>query len=518
MSIVRNFGETLRYELETLRRVPLRKKGLVLGKPQAPSVFNVTTSRNTAITAEFEERSFLVTYDRIPLQTHLGSSLQAPGHGMTLKAKSVKTTRDLLGDINRTYDLALAKEDIVDEPLAIVFASTKVTIKLSPDCLWFTGSVDIPLKGKYEQVGEELIIGFDASPLIGKDITTGVSPTLSRAGQFTYHIDYGPATPALKAMTWNNAHTWVNATPAQIQAMAAAMNNVDGLGWNYNAAYGVKNNLNNGNVVYNGPVEGFDLKVRQDVADAYLYQYNERFPLCRQDKTHVLVYQPNPSYGASNLGYYPMFIHYGDNVPSEHLTQADKPPVHWWKLEKDLVNSGSSEAKEAFPDIVSFFDDEWGKNCALRATGLFPLGISWDTNRDFTLCFEVTRRDMLQEYQGLFSDSTGTASVGACVMFTNGRWYLAQQTDSWNNALLSSTVYRQRCQVMICKRGKTVLYYVNGKCVFEGTFTPAQVFVPWTHFGKVNHFLKTSTRFGNIKLFDYCLNRKQVARHYRGLF
>lgn len=517
MSIVRNFGETLRYELETLRRVPLRKKGLVLGKPQAPSVFSVTTSRNTAITAEFEERSFLVTYDRIPLQTHLGNSLQAPGHGMTLKAKAIKTTRDLLDDVNRTYDLALVKEDIIDEPMSIDFTAINVGIKMAPDCLWFTGSAVLPLKGKYAQVGNELVVGFDASLLIGIDKGTGPSAVHARAGQFTHQVDYGPQSVALKAITWNNAPTWSNTPVAQVQSLANALNNVDGFGWTYNASAGVKNNLNGGNVVYNGPVEGFDLKGAPTVVDAGLYYYNERFPLCRQDKTHVLVYQPNPNYGASNLGYYPMFIHYGENVPSEHLTQADKPPVHWWKLEEDLLNSGTSTEREQFPDIVSFFDDELGKSSALKAVGLFPLGFSWDTNRDFTLGFELTRRDMLQEYQGLFGDSTGTAPIGACVMFANGRWYLAQQTDTWNNTLLSGTVFRQRCQVMVCKRGKRVLFYVNGKCVLEGTFTDAQALAPWTHFGKVNHFLKTTTRFGNIKLFDYCLNRKQVVRHYRGL-
>lgn len=517
MSIVRDFGETLRYELETARRVPLRKKGLVLGKPQAPSVFGLTTPRNTAITAEFEERSFVVTYDRVTLQSHLSNALQAPGHGMLLRAKSVKTTRDLLADINRTYDLELASDDIVDAPLVLVFSTTKVTVTLSPDCIWFIGSLEIPLKGSYQQVGDTLIVGFDSNPYIGKDVTAGASPTLSRAGQFCHHIDYGPATAALRAMTWDNSHSWVNAQPAQIQAMVNAMNNVDGFGWVYSTSYGVKNNLLNGNVAYNGPIEGFDLKIRADVVDPDTYLYAERFPLCRKDMSHVLVYQPNPSSGASNLGYYPMFIHYGEPVPQSHYDQPDKPPVHWWKLEKDRSNSGTSQGQEAFPDVVSFFDDEWGKCAALKTTGLFPLGFSWDTNRDFTLSFKIARRDLLQEYQGMFGDSTGTAPVGAFVMATAGWFYMTQQTQRWSNALANIT-FRQKCEVTLCKRGRRYLVYVNGKCVNEAEFTEAQVPVPWTHFGKVNHFLKTTTRFSDIKLFDYCLNRDQVSRHYRGLF
>lgn len=517
MSLVRDFEETLRYELEVVRKVPLRKKGLVLGIPKTPADFGLTSSKNTAITAEFDERSFLVTYDRLPLTTFFGNTLTQPGAGLLIRATSVKKTHDLLNDINEAYDLDLRPEDVVNEALVLTFATTKVSLKVTPECLWFTGAIDIPLKGKYEQAGETLIYGFDANLLIGKDVTAGVSATLTRAGQLTHHFDYGPATAALKAMTWDNNHTWVNAAPAQIQAMAAAMNNVDGLGWVYSTSYGVRNNLNNGNVVYNGPVEGFEMKIRADVADPSLYHYNERFPLCRQDKTHVLVYQPNPSYGALNISYYPMFIHYGDNVPQEHLTQDYKPPVHWWKLEEDLVNYGTSQDRETFPDIVNFVEDpDWGKMAALKATGLFPLGFSWDTARDFTLSFEFARLDTGQDYQGLFCDSSGTAPIGAAVMAQNGRFYLAQQSSDWTNSL-AATVFRQKTQVTICKRGKRVLFYVDGKCVSEGTFTDAQVLVPWTHFGKVNHFLKTSTRFANIKLFDYCFNRKQVERHYRGL-
>lgn len=517
MSLVRDFEETLRYELELLRKVPLRKKGLLLGIPKAPVDFGLTSSKNTAITAEFDERAFLVTYDRQTLTNFFGTTFGQPGQGLTIRASSVKTTHDLINDINEAYDLQLRPEDVVSEPVSLVFATTKVTIKVTPACLWFTGSVDIPLRGSYEQLGDVLIIGFDSAPHVGKDTAAGVSKTLARAGQFCHHIDYGPATAALRAMTWDNSHTWVNAQPAQIQAMVNAMNNVDGFGWVYNTGSGVKNNLLNGNVAYNGPIEGFDLKIRHDVADPDSYLYAERFPLCRKDMSHVLVYQPNPTYGASNLSHYPMFVHYGEPVPKAHYEQADKPPVHWWKLQGDLENSGSSAGREPFPDVVSFFDDEWGKGAAVKAVGLFPLGFSWETNRDFTLSFKIARRDLLQEYQGLFCDSTGTAPIGAFVMGTNGRFYMAQQTERWASAL-ASVSYRQRCEVTLCKRGQRYLVYVNGKCVNEADFTAVQVPVPWTHFGKVNHFLKTTTRFSDIKLFDYCLNRDQVSRHYRGLF
>lgn len=517
MALVRDFGDTLRYELEVLRKVPLRKKGLVLGEPKAPADLGVTTTKNTVLTAESEERAFMVCYDRQTLAAFFGNTFTQAGHGLTLLAKSVKTTHDLIPDINAAYSLGLTKEDVIDEPVVLKFTTTKVTIRVTPTCLWFTGSAELTLKGKYEQVGEELVIGFDASPLICKDITTGVSPTLSRAGQFVHGNDYGPATAALKAMAWGNNHTWVNGVPAQLTAMAAAMNNVDGLGWVYSTSYGVKNNLNNGNVVYNGPTEGCDVKIRADIVEPALYHYNERFPLCREDKTHVLVFQPNPSYGASNIGYYPMFVHYGENVPKEHLEQVDKAPVHWWKLEEDRLNYGSSEAKEPFPDIVNLLEDpDWGKMAGLKATGVFPLGFSWETDRDFTLSFDFARLDTGQDYQGLFGDSTGAAPVGACVMSNIGRFYFTQGTNSWNNSF-SGIVYRQKCQVTVCKRGTRVLLYVDGKCVSEDTFTSAQAFMAWTHFGKVNHFLKTTSRFGNIRLFDYCLNRKQVQRLYRGL-
>lgn len=517
MSLVRDFEETLRYELETVRKVPLRKKNLVLGIPKAPAEFGLTTAKNTAITAEFEERAFLVTYDRQTLAAFFGNTFTVARQGMSIRVPSVKSTHDLLPDINRTFDLALRPEDVIDEPLALEFSHTKITLKVTPTCLWFTGTIDIPLIGKYQQVGETLLVGVDSDLLLGRDTTAGVSATLIRAGQKTHHIDYGPATGTLRGVPWTNNYAWSNTPAAVVNNLVSALNNVDGLGWVYSTSYGVKNNLLNGNVAYNGPIEGFELKIPSELANQEANLYSERFPLCRKDMTHVLVYQPNPNYGASNLSAYPMFIHYGDPVPKEHYEQADTPPVHWWKLQGDVLNYGTSPEALPFAPPVDFFDDQFGKGAQLKTTGVFPLGLSWDTDRDFTVAFEFCRQDILQEYQGLFGDSTGTAPIGALAMGTTGRFYLASRALAWETGL-AGCVNRQRCEVMICKRGQRYLVYVNGKCVDESLYAADQVLAPWTHFGKVNHFLKTTTRFANIKLFDYCLNRDQVSRHYRGLF
>lgn len=517
MSLVSNFEETLRYELEMVRKVPLRKKNLVLGVPKAPAEFGLTSVKNTAITAEFEERAFLVTYDRQTLATYFGSTFTVARQGLRILAPSVKTTHDLLGDINREFDLALRPEDVVDAPLVLEFSTTQVAITMTPECLWFIGSFNFPLIGKYQQVGDSLLVGVDSDLLIGKDTTSGVSAILVRAGQKTHHIDYSPGTSTFRGVPWSNSYTWTNTPTPVVSNLVIALNNIDGLGWVYSTSYGVKNNLLNGHVAYNGPIEGFELKIPSNIANQETNLYSERFPMCRQDLSHVLVYQPNPNSGASNLSSYPMFIHYGDPVPKEHYEQPDTPPVHWWKLQEDVLNYGTSPEALPFAPPVDFFDDQFGKGAQLKATGVFPLGLSWDTDRDFTVAFEFCRQDILQEYQGLFGDSTGTAPIGALVMGTTGRFYLAARVLAWDTGL-AGCVNRHRCEVMICKRGKRYLIYVNGKCVDESLFAVDQVLAPWTHFGKVNHFLKTTTRFANIKLFDYCLNRDQVSRHYRGLF
>lgn len=517
MSLVRDFEQTLRYELETIRKVPLRKKNLRLGIPKTPAEYGLTSTKNTAITAEFEERAFLVTYNRQTLTEFFSNIFSVARQGLRIHARSVRTTHDLLSDINREYDLALRPEDVVDEPVNLEFTHTQVTINMTPDCLWFTGGMNLPLNGKYQQMGEELIVGFDSDLLIGKDIAAGASTTLVRAGQKTHHINYGPATATLRGVPWNNTFGWTNTPAAVVNNLVIAMNNVDGLGWVYSTSYGVKNNLLNGNVAYNGPIEGFELKIPTSISNQETNLYSERFPMCRKDMSHVLVYQPSPSQGASNLSHYPMFIHYGTPVPKEHYEQPDTPPVHWWKLQEDTVNYGTSLGKEPFTPPVNFFDDQYGKGAQLKAAGVFPLGLSWDADRDFTVAFEFCRQDILQDYQGMFGNGTGTAPVGAMVMSTNGRFYLAARVLAWETGL-GGCINRHRCEVMICKRGQRYLIYVNGKCVDESLFAVDQVLAPWTHFGKVNHFLKTTTRFANIKLFDYCFNRDQVSRHYRGLF
>lgn len=517
MSLVRSFEETLRYDLEVIRKVPLRKKGLLLGSPQNPADLGLTTTKNTAITAEFDERAFLVTYDRQPLTAFFGSTLNAPGQGVRIRVPSVASMRDLVDDINDAYDLSLRPQDVVDDPVQLTFAQAKITLTVTSECLWFTGSIELPLIGKYQQVGEELIVGFDSSLLIGKDFAGGVAANLVRAGQKTYHHDYGPGTATFRGVPWTGSYTWTNTSAPIVNNLVNALNNVDQNGWVYSTSAGVKNNLLNGHVAYNGPIEGFELRIPTIYSDPETNLYSDRFPFCRKDKTHVLVYQPNPTAGASNLSMYPMFIHYGDNIPEEYYEQEDIPPVHWWKLQEDVLNYGTSEGAEPFAPPVDFFDDTYGKGAQLKATGLFDLGLSWDTNRDFTVAFEFCRKDALQEYQGLFCDSSGAVPYGALSMSTIGKFYLAQRSLYWDVAW-GGCVDRQKCQVMLCKKGQRYLVYVNGKCVDESAFAEGQALAPWTHFGKASYFLKTTTRFANIKLFDYCLNHDQVKRHYRGLF
>ena len=515
MGFIRNLAETIKFDLEYRLKVPLRKDGAVtLGSPKAPTEYGITNStKNTAIQVEFSRRAFLVFYDRVDFSTYVMPSLNQAG-GLKLTVGSVKSTKDLIYDLNRMLSLDLRDGDVVDEPLAITAATTSVTVTLTPECLWFTGGAAIPLRGSYEQQGDVLIqvLEFDARPF--RSVTDPTTTGYLNGGLLTYGLSYISQNAALAAIPATaKMYNWENITAANATTLAAALKAVDGLTWNYNASYGVEYNLANGCVAYNGPVAGWSPRLHPIFYNVQPSEFWDN-QLPRNDHSHVLVFFPNPNYGASNLLYSPLFIHYGA-VVDPAAEPAFNPPVHWWPLTGgDLTNHGSAGGPDWTIPVAFTSNGIWAR---LITQGLFALGTTLDCTKDFTLSIKIFRNDAVitnetNANEGLFSDSAATLN-GALV--SNGGWcYLAGAVNVSNDPYNCYALYADHVRLTISKKASDTKYwmYLNDQLVAEHNIA-SNLLMAFTHFGKAgSYLLKTNFCFCDIRFYDFAMTPTQVKK------
>lgn len=517
MGFIRNLAETIRFDLELRLKVPLRKDGAVtLGAPKAPTEYGITDStKNTAIPVEFGRRAFLVFYDRVDFSTYVMPSLNQAG-GLKLTVGSVKSTKDLIYDLNRMLSLDLRDGDVVDEPLAITTTTTSVTVTLTPECLWFTGQVAIPLCGSYEQQGDVLVHGFDFDPRPFRSVVDPTTTGYLNGGLLTYGLSYISQNAALAAIPATaTIYNWENITAANGTALANALKAVDGLNWNYNAASGVEYNLANGCVVYNGPVAGWSPRLHPNFYNVQPSEFWDN-QLPRNDHTHVLVFCPNPNYGASNLLYSPLFIHYGAVVDPTVVPEF-KAPVQWWPLtDGDLTNHGTAGGPN-WPVPVNFTINSNGTWANLKTQGSYALGATLDCTKDFTVSIKIFRGDTLVPgdtgaYEGYFSNSTGTANGSFCT--NGGAVYLAGASGKWGDPVNNTTLGKEMVRATITKKAADDFYlvYFDDQLVVEHTMSGAKM-IAFTHFGKGGgNLLKTSTSFSDIRFYDYCMTPAQVKK------
>ena len=72
MGSIRDMQRYLEANIESAIKVPLRKaKNVVLGSPMAPSVAGVTTTKNTVIPIAFDNRKYLIPYNRKDIQAFM---------------------------------------------------------------------------------------------------------------------------------------------------------------------------------------------------------------------------------------------------------------------------------------------------------------------------------------------------------------------------------------------------------------------------------------------------------------
>ena len=523
MSLIRDFTETLRYDIEARQLEPLRKRGAVWGLPKTPAEYGVTGSAyNSAIPVTYEDLSFMVCYNRLTIASLMGNAHATVV--MDLTAEKIETTHDLIPDINRCFDMELTPGDIVEQPVTITFATTSVAITFTPECLWFTGTwAAIKLKGSYQMIEGKLVKAIPLSMTQKYSDVVAVTDVVGnrfRMDAMIQKFDYTPVSSQLEAIPMRTSNwTWSYTTSAQSAAIAAALKTVDGYNWANSSSTGIAWNLYTCAVIYNGPVEGFYTRLSHLDDRALPTLYDARFNDIRKDKSHVMCIQPNPTYN-NNLTFTPALIHYGTDIPEEFWSQADRPPVHHWPLYgADLTNKGSSEAKEPFPNIVKVATGTGPDKqmATLLTEGHYPLGITWDTERDFTVSMRVMFRETTMVNEGFFGNASGASAPGHMKSLTGWIPVLHYPVAAFKelDVLHRAISYYHATVVTHVRRGNRYITYLDGKAIRECVIN--DIYEPWTHFGRSGEYLKASTEFADIKLFDYALNPEQVAKVTRGL-
>lgn len=309
--------------------------------------------KNTMMRVRIGDIKTWIEYDRLDGQAFL-SRFTNPAcmtTGMVITKPVVATTHDVLDDFNTFMANPFKPNEIVDEPL-VINADNTITIKFTPECVWFTGQYLVKLQNPTVLVEGRPVVAvtaikgdFDAcNALTGMD---AYSP-----GMLTYDVDYSEFTDELLSMAptsnWEWSNTPIDTPTAVISRIAAILASKDPLPWNNTTSVAKPYNLFGGGIIYNGPSE--------DVFNQLVLNYggtkfqggpgflSEDMRRARLDFEYVLVYATNGKYGFGDANYDMLFMHYGKRRDPATIDGPERPPVHHWPLKfQDRRNYGVSD-------------------------------------------------------------------------------------------------------------------------------------------------------------------------------
>lgn len=512
MGYLRKFPDFLEAEIARVVRKPLyRRKDVVVSAPMSPADFPITTTKNTAVAVSFDERSYILPYDRIDVGAQLAAT-QRILEPMSINHVNPRTTHDLYDDFDRYLRLDIAKEDIVDEPIDV--GSGSVKFRLANTNHWFIGEITVTVIPCYQ---DTVNFGYDWdwTPVLSyQKPTVGASVTAERvdASLITFANDYTAATAVLSTVpAWDGAVAWTNMSVADALKVGNAIKGIDGFPWTGGTGFSPWN-LYGAGVIYNGPTEAFSGMTYQYLLQtdtALPRNYHRYVDMVDLTYTHVMVIVVNVNYGASNLNGL-VILHYGTRRDVSGWTDEVKPPVHHWPLDGDLNNAIEGGPALTFP--FTFFDWSNGKKYAGYSGVQQPLGVSLPIKAGVTLSFKLWRGNNALDYSGLFGDATGLDFNGAVKYNGGGYYYLHGSTASWE---AKSQVARHRVSewhriTIVIDSATTYRIYFDDRLATTGTL-PTTTGAAWTHFGKVGAVWRPQDAIADIRYYDYALNPKQVA-------
>ena len=524
MTVIRKAQEFFEGELSRLLKRPLaRRETYSLGSPTTPAALGITSTKNTAIVAKYDDIGYVVCYDRQVLSTWLAPTL-AVMPPMAITHGSPKTTHDLWYDFDRRYQLGINVDEIVDEAIDVTTGS--VTFTLNDKNPWFIGSVTVPVVKVFLD-GDDLVYDYEWMPspfemspadaLATYGITADQYDSRIDATLLTYGIDYSAQSTALSAIVPQASFdNWTNISSANATALAAALKAVDGVGW-INGASNTAYNLANSCVVYNGPTEGYSghsaWLAGNLTADSYTNAiYAEIDNIVNKDYAKVLIVLINLGYGASNLRG-AVVAHYGGKARDWNgLTDVLPAPLHNWPLDVDTRNLGTDNTP-LNPELFKF--TLWPSYESVASldgpTKTIPMNVSLPANVDFTLSFKYWRANNTSGSISLFTNAAGT-QVGS-IFHNDGVFWLETSTRLWAAPALNHAVRGGgNHQITIVKEGTNVLIYRDGTLVHITTFTGTAL-AAFTHMGKVASFNASGLdAIGDIMYWPAALTPKQVAK------
>lgn len=516
MGSIRDIKRFIEAGAELAHRVPLRKaKNVVLGDPQVPSKLGITTASNTVIPVAYDNRKYAVPYNRKDIQTFI-APMMLPGQYVVLTSKH-KTTLDVLPEINRKWGLELKPAEVVDEPIAVTTVADKSTfaIKMSPACIWFTGTLQVPVW--------PMSNGAHIVPWTPRLITPmpKVQPTrkLLDAAVLTHSVDYSAASAACAAVYQVPSRaTWNNGNNAQQAALATAIAAIDKLPWVASATLAAYN-LQNSHCIYNGPTEGFkgglaiasiDGVTAEFTTDSYI-RY-DRYVNTAMSKVLILV--PNTETSSLNVGG-ALFIHYGG--PVEQIPEVPyRGPVHNWPLNGDLKNTVPGKPDLTLP-VTWAKQRDGSTRPRLTAVGNYPLGVTLPSNADYTLTITLGIRDNANQIQyGILGVAAGGQSPGV-IGVSSTSVYVMNASPRWiaPNGVAEPSPFTDHI-VTIVRRGLTYRTYANGELVSTGDVAQGVTLGDLTHFGKTADVYPIKFPFYNFSYYDYAMSDAQVAKLARG--
>lgn len=513
MGYLRKFPDFLEAEIARVVRKPLyRRQDVVVSPPMSPADFPITTSKNTVVAVSFDERSYIVPYDRFNVGAYMAATqrLLLP---MSINHPNPKTTHDLYDDFDRYLRLDIAKEDIIDEPIDVATGSVK--FRLGNGNHWFIGEITVTVI-TCVQNSTEVAIDWDWTPRLAWAEATVAGTTgkdRADAALLTFANDYTSQTTAIASIpAWDGANSWVNLNLPDGLKLANAMKAVDGLPWTADIGGIAPWNLCYSAVLFNGPSEAFSGMV----VSSYLQtgkmlprNYHRYEDMVDLTYTHVLVAMINVNYGANNLNGL-LIVHYGTRRDISGWTDEVKPPVHHWPLKGDLLNAIEGGPALTFP--FQFFEWSNGEKYAGYSGVQQPLGVSLPIKAGITLSFKLWRGNNALDYSGLFGDATGGDAKGSVNYNGGGYYYLSGAAMTWE---AKTQVARHRVAewhriTIVIDSATTYRIYFDDRLATIATM-PVGAIAAWTHFGKAAAVWRPQDAICDIAYYDYALNPKQVA-------
>lgn len=509
MSSIRDIKRYLEAHIEAAVKVPLRRaKGIVTGVPKRPVDYDLASTKNTALKISYDDRSYLVLYNRRDIQTWMEPNLTAGAH-IPIDESAV-STKDLLPELNRRWGFDFTENDIKDVP--IEYRNGRVVIPMGDANLWFVGELLLPIWPKEDGA---YVVPWEPRIAVSPNATGDLTRELTTGTIVTYNVDYSGISAVCAAVPVAPSRAWVNTDTTKLAALASAMRSVDGLPWYASTAAMGAYNIVYSHCLYNGPTEGFKLELPKQGAAWFNSFSDQDNSYCRYDQyvnkamRNVLVLALNHNYGITNLNGL-LFIHYGG--PAEVFVEVPyRDPLYFWPMAGDQKSAIAGKPDLNLP--VNWWPHPEGVTLpSLQTPGNYPLGVTLPTDTDFTLSvtWGVGNRTA-GSWMGLFGDAGGANANGGIKVNNLNQIQLVGATYLWYaSAAASELLYMHRVTVTIVRKGRLVRVYHNGKLVSIAEFPAGYVTVPITHFGKVNEALANSFIFSNICYFDYALSAKQV--------